>query len=48
MAKFYFKSSPKQEKQLTPKKETIDFLLHYSKALKVVEYQKITFESFLN
>ncbi len=48
MAKFYFKSSRKEEKHLVPNRRTIDFLLNYSKSLQVVEYQKIKFETILN
>ncbi len=50
MGKLYFKRSSKEEKinHLKPKKETIDFLLNYSKALSVVEYKKMKFERILN
>ena len=47
MAKLY-STSPEKEIKMTPKKETIDFLLNYSKALKVETYRKIQFESILN
>ncbi|GAA0719890.1 hypothetical protein GCM10009430_19460 [Aquimarina litoralis] len=49
MAKFYFKSSHKEEQQqLVPKKITVDFLLNYSKALSVIDYKKMKFEALLN
>ncbi len=49
MAKFYFKSSSqKEEKHLVPSRRTIDFLLSYSKSLKVVEYDNLKFETILN
>ncbi|MBQ0735401.1 hypothetical protein J9332_13835 [Aquimarina celericrescens] len=48
MAKFYFKSSHKEEKQLVPSRRTIDFLLNYSKSLQVAEYGNLKFETILN
>ncbi|MDH7445876.1 MULTISPECIES: hypothetical protein [unclassified Aquimarina] len=49
MAKFYFKSSRKEEQQqLVPKKITVDFLLNYSKALSVIDYKNMKFEALLN
>ena len=45
MAKLY---SEKKLKKMTPRKETIDFLLNYSKALRISTYKKIQFESILN
>ncbi len=48
MAKFYFKSSKKEENHLVPNRRTIDFLLSYSKSLKVVEYNNLKFETILN
>lgn len=50
MGKLYFKKPSKEEKfnHLQPKKETINFLLSYSKALNVVEYNKMKFDSILN
>ncbi|MEG9326902.1 hypothetical protein SAMN04488034_102604 [Salinimicrobium catena] len=47
MAKLY-SASPEKVTKMTPKKETIDFLLNYSKALKVETYNKMPFESILN
>lgn len=34
--------------RLNPKKETIQFLLGYSKALRITEYEKMKFEALLN
>ncbi|MGB7785972.1 MAG: hypothetical protein WBL27_07715 [Salinimicrobium sp.] len=48
MAKLYSYTSPEKVKQMSPKKETVDFLLNYSKALRVNKYKKLHFESFLN
>ncbi len=48
MEKFYFKSSKKEETNLVPTRKTIDFLLNYSKSLKVVEYDNMKFETILN
>lgn len=45
MAKLY---SRKRLKTMSPKKETIDFLLNYSKALRISTYKKLEFESILN
>lgn len=45
MAKLY---SEKKLHKMTPRKETIDFLLNYSKALRISTYKKIQFESILN
>ncbi len=45
MAKLY---SEKKLKQMSPKKETVNFLLNYSKALRISTYKKLQFESFLN
>ncbi len=47
MAKNYTKSSFKK-KNMLPKKETIDFLLNYSKALSVINYKRMKFETLLN
>lgn len=50
MGKLYFKKTSKEEKldHPLPKKETIKFLLNYSKALSVIEYKKMKFETLLN
>ena len=34
--------------KLAPKEETIRFLLDYSKALSVIDYNKLKFEALLN
>ncbi len=47
MAKLY-SQPPKSKKQLNPKKETVDFLLNYSKALSVIHCNKLKFEALLN
>ena len=48
MAKLYSESSRKKVKKMYPKKETVNFLLNYSRALRISTYKKIEFESFLN
>ena len=47
MAKIYSQETPKSE-QLNPKNETVSFLLNYSKALRVINYNKMEFEAFQN
>ena len=47
MAKIYSDCTPKNLK-LEPKKETVDFLLSYSKALRVNCYKNLKFEALLN
>jgi hypothetical protein len=47
MAKIYSNPSPKND-NLKPKDETISFLLNYSKALSVINYNKLKFEALLN
>lgn len=46
MAKLY--STPKEIENLNPKEETINFLLNYSKALSVINCNKMKFEALLN
>ncbi len=48
MAKFYFMSSQREEKQLVPRKDTVDLILNYSKALSVIDYKNMKFEALLN
>ncbi|MDR5590400.1 hypothetical protein [Christiangramia sp. SM2212] len=50
MGKLYFKKTSKEEKfhHPQPKKETIEFLLNYSKALSVIDYKQMKFETLLN
>ncbi|QHI35596.1 hypothetical protein IMCC3317_09420 [Kordia antarctica] len=47
MAKNYTTSSSEM-KILFPKTETINFLLNYSKALSVINYKRMKFETLLN
>jgi hypothetical protein len=47
MAKIYSNASPKNS-NLKPKDETISYLLNYSKALSVINYNKMKFEALLN
>ncbi|NNM22773.1 MAG: hypothetical protein HKO54_04395 [Flavobacteriaceae bacterium] len=49
MAKLYSEARrDRVPKQLIPKEETIKFLLDYSKALSVIDYNKMKFEALLN
>ncbi|RLJ68798.1 hypothetical protein CLV86_0187 [Lacinutrix venerupis] len=47
MAKIYSKNS-KTKNKMNPKDETISFILNYSKALSVINYEKLKFEALLN
>ena len=47
MAKLYTKEQQATQEML-PKKETIDFLLNYSKALKMFKTESSTFETIAN
>ena len=47
MAKIY-PNVAKQQLNLNPKKETVEFLLNYSKALRVNCYNNLKFEALLN
>jgi hypothetical protein len=47
MAKIYFKKKLATPK-MSPKKETISFLLNYSKALSFVKVGNMNFESIAN
>jgi hypothetical protein len=47
MAKLYSECPQKKDK-LIPKKETVDFLLNYSKALSVIHYNNLKFEALQN
>ena len=47
MAKIYSNVTPKND-NLIPKEETISFLLNYSKALSVINYNEMKFEALLN
>lgn len=48
MAKLYSECTPPKKDNLNPKKETVDFLLNYSKALSVIHCNKLKFEALLN
>lgn len=48
MAKIYSNNSIKNIENLEPKEETVNFLLNYSKALRVIDYNKLKFEALLN
>ena len=50
MAKLYLNKPSKDDEvgNLHPSKETINFLLNYSKALSVIDYKKMKFEALLN
>ena len=41
-------SQSEQVNKMAPKDETIKFLLDYSKALSVIDYNKLKFEALLN
>ncbi|MEY8869961.1 hypothetical protein AB9K24_10660 [Meridianimaribacter flavus] len=47
MAKLY-SNYPQTKNNLNPKKETVDFLINYSKALSVIHCNKLKFEALLN
>lgn len=47
MAKIYSTKTPKNS-NLKPKDETVRLLLDYSKALSVINYNKLKFEALLN
>jgi hypothetical protein len=47
MAKLYTEKKL-ADPEMLPKKEIIDFLLSYSKALKVIKTNKLTFETIAN
>ena len=47
MAKLYSKK-PKTDLKLNPKDETVSFILNYSKALRVINYKSMKFESLQN
>ncbi len=48
MAKIYSKELIENVNDLKPKEETVNFLLNYSKALSVINCNKLKFETFLN
>jgi hypothetical protein len=48
MAKLYTNDSIEKLNNLKPKEETVNFLLNYSKALSVINCNKMKFEALLN
>ncbi len=48
MAKLYSENSIKSLNELEPREETVKFLLNYSKALSVINCNKLKFEALLN
>ena len=48
MAKLYSERSIKHLNNTQPKEETVKFLLNYSKALSVINCNKMKFEALLN
>jgi len=48
MAKLYTNHFIKELNELQPKEETVNFLLNYSKALSVINCNKMKFEALLN
>ena len=47
MAKIYSENTSNSE-QLKPRKETIRFLLDYSKAFRVIVFGNVKYETFVN
>ena len=49
MAKLYSKkNSLKNVNHLKPKKETVQFLVNYSRALKISSYKSLQFDTIMN
>ncbi len=48
MAKIYSEKKLAAPKKMLPKKETVQFLLNYSKALKIVKTENGTYENIAN
>ncbi len=48
MAKLYSKQTPKNNINLGPKEETVNFLLNYSKALNIIKSKSLKCELLLN
>lgn len=49
MTNIYLNPSPqKKVEKLEPRKECIEFLLNYSKSLKIINYKNLQFESIQN
>ena len=47
MAKIYFKKK-NAIIQMSPKKETVNFILNYSKALRIEKFGDVVYETILN
>lgn len=48
MAKLYSKEKLATQKEMLPKKETVSFLLNYSKALSITKVGNMKFETIAN
>ena len=48
MAKLYSKDQLATEPEMLPKEETVDFILNYSKAYRVIKTKNGTFETIAN
>lgn len=48
MAKIYSENFTENIQKLEPREETVNFLLNYSKALSVINCNKMKFETLLN
>lgn len=48
MEKLYSENFKNNRKLLKPKKETLDFLLNYSRTLSVTKYKNHQFDTILN
>jgi hypothetical protein len=48
MQKIYSKKCFNQSENQGPSEETVNFLISYSKALKMVKYNNLEFETLLN
>ncbi len=48
MAKLYSKNPKQEQLKMNPKNETVDFLLRYSKALSVLQFNNMKMETLLN
>jgi len=48
MQKIYSKKCFNQSENKGPREETVNFLINYSKALKMIKYNNLEFETLLN
>lgn len=48
MEKIYSKKSIGKSEKNEPREETVNFLLNYSKALRVLKYKNLEFDTLLN